>query len=174
MIELLATIAPLAPRAVGAGDLERAMVLGPIQGDQNTPVKALEIPKTSARLKRFERVREHPIKGHRRHWIKHVADVIVRRDLLHAEQARAIRALPPTLKRSLMGQKRRALHEENRKRRKTDIRHRVLTIATSPLVLKGRAHLSQRTDQVIKNSHPHLRIQETKLVQTKLQAKTSK
>ena len=65
---LSASIAPLALGALGAGDLERAMVLGPIQGDQNTPVKALEIPKTSARPERFERAREHPIKGHRRHW----------------------------------------------------------------------------------------------------------
>ncbi len=55
-----------------------------------------------------------------------------------------------------MGQKGRALHEENREGREPDVRHFVATIAASPLVLEGRADLPQRRDQVIKDTHPSL------------------
>ena len=56
-----------------------------VQGDQHTSCEAPEVGKPAARFQRPERTREHPEESLRRHPIEHVADVVVRRDLLHGE-----------------------------------------------------------------------------------------
>ncbi len=76
------------------------------------------------------------------HRVQHSADVIVGRDLRHAEQRLAIRRLAPLLERALIGQKRFRLHEEQRKRRQPDVGHRIDT-RLLPLVGKAGADVVQ-------------------------------
>jgi hypothetical protein len=57
--------------------------------------------------------------------IKRRTDVMVGRDFRHAERRPAIGGLAAFLKRTLAGKKRPRLHEEQRKRRQADVRHRI-------------------------------------------------
>src|SRR3954453_20844577 len=59
------------------------------------------------------------------HWVEHGADMVVGRDGRHAEQALAVRHLPPFLQCALVGEERLALHKKQRKGRQADIRHAV-------------------------------------------------
>src|SRR5919202_723156 len=59
--------------------------------------------------------------------IQHLADVVVAGDGGHAEQGLAVRASLPRRQGPLMGQERRAAHEEQRERRQADVRHCVGT-----------------------------------------------
>ena len=86
--------------------------------------EAAEGGERSAICKRRQGPREQPEQGIRRHRVEHVADVIVGRDLADPEQPLAIRPPPTTFHCPLVRQKRRALHEEDRKHREPDVGHR--------------------------------------------------
>src|SRR5258706_7277070 len=87
----------------------------------------------AAALQQVKRRDQWRMKTFRRNPIQHVPNVIIARDFGHPEQRLAIRSpMPRPLRQMpLMGEKPRALHEEHRKRRHADIRHRVLA-APSP------------------------------------------
>src|SRR4051812_1894118 len=89
------------------------------------------------------------------HWVEHGADMVVGRDGRHAEQALAVRHLPPVLQRALVGEERLALHEEQRKGRQADIRHAVGHVA-APLVRKGRAGRANACQKGLKHLHAGL------------------
>jgi len=79
--------------------------------------------------------------------IEHRADVVVGRDLVHRKQRLAVRAAAPALKRALLGQERRALHEERRERRHADVAHRIDAVVASPPVRQGRAQSPEARDE---------------------------
>ena len=105
-------IAALAPRAVGAGDLPRAEVFGAVERDQKVAVQAPDGTQPTTPLQAFQQRSEERIEPVRRHRIQHRADLVVRRDPRHGEQRLAVRTPPRARKCTLMGQERRALHED--------------------------------------------------------------
>jgi len=98
------------------------VVFGAIQRDQCPPAEARERREHPRRLDRLD---EQPIEGRRCGAIQHLADVIVAGEGGDAEQGLAVRAPLPRRQGPLMGQERRAAHEEQRERRQADVRHRV-------------------------------------------------
>ena len=62
------------------------------------------------------------------------ADLAVAGDFAHAEQCLAVRTALTGLQMPLMGQKRRALHEERREPGQSEIGHVVGRVPTPPLV----------------------------------------
>lgn len=89
---------------------------------------------------------------------KHRPDMIVGRDIRHAQQRLAIGGLAAFGERSLIGEERLRLHEEQGKSRQADIGHRIVTRAL-PLVGKGRAGVMQPGEEAVENQHPHLKNQ---------------
>src|SRR4051812_20240313 len=81
--------------------------------------------------------------------------MIVDRDGRHAEQALAVRYLPPGLQRALVGEEGLALHEEQRKGRQTNIGHAVGHLA-APLVGKGRAGRANALQKGLEHLHADL------------------
>ena len=151
--ELGAAIGATPRGALRAMDLARAEVLGPVERDQHASVEALE---------RRQRVggnrhglHEQPVEGRGRGAVQHHADIVVRRDRRHSEQRLAVRSAMALRQGALMGQERRAAHEEQRERRQADIRHRVGAIALRPLspVRKTGADLLQIRDQALQRAH---------------------
>ena len=94
-------------------DLARAVVLGAVQRDQCPPAEALEWREN---LRRLDRLDEQPVKRRGRGAIQHLADIVVAGNGRHAEQGLAVRASLPLRQGPLMGQERRAAHEEQRER----------------------------------------------------------
>src|SRR5258706_7978769 len=111
----------------------------------------------AAALKQVKRRDQWRMKTFRRNPIQHVPNVIIARDFGHPEQRLAIRSpMPRPLRQMpLMGEKRRALHEEHRKRRHADIRHRVLAVLSPAPVPPPRAGLPPPPDQTPKRPPPH-------------------
>ena len=84
--------------------------------------------------------------------VEHRPDVIVRRNFRHAEQSMAIGGLASFFERTLIGEKRLRLHEEQCKRRQADVGHRIVPRAL-PLVGKGRAGVMQPGQETVENQH---------------------
>lgn len=82
-----------------------------------------------------------------RHGVEHRADMIVAGDFPHLEQRPAVRWALPFEQPALMGEKRWALHEEDRERRHADIGHGVMAVAAAPLVRRRGADATQRLAQ---------------------------
>ena len=80
-------------------------------------------------------------------------DMVVAGDLVQAEQRLAIRAPLSLLQTALVRQERRALQEEQGKRRQADVRHRVARIASLPEVRQRVAAPAQRRDETIQDFH---------------------
>src|SRR5579863_1092632 len=76
----------------------------------------------------------------------------------HAKQCLAIGAALPDAraKLTLMGQKRRALHEEHGKRRHPDVGHREPRVQPPPLVRQAGAGLPNQSKQISQNRHMKL------------------
>ena len=138
-----------------AFDLARAEVLAPVERDQHPPVKTLE---RRQRPRCLDRLHEQSVERRRRSAVQHQADVVVGGDRRHAEQRLAVRPAVPLRQRLLMPKERRASHEEDRKRRQTDVRHCVVAVAPRAFALVGQtgADLAQRPDHVCNGAHPAL------------------
>ena len=121
-------------------------MLGPIERDWHSPIQALERRQRPGRL---DRLHEQPIERRRRGAVQHQADVVVGGDRRHGEQRLAVRSAEALLQRALMRQERRASHEEDRERRQTNVRHRVIAVTPRSFALVGKtgADFSQRPDQ---------------------------
>jgi hypothetical protein len=109
-------------RAMLTMDLPRAVVFGAVKRDQHVSGGAAEHVATAADppelLDGFGKCRMQQCRGG---WIEHVADVIVAADFGDAAQAGAVGAAMTLLEVALMGQERRALHEEHREGRHSDV-----------------------------------------------------
>src|SRR5271165_6359437 len=146
-------------RTLPAFDLARAVVLGPVERDQPPPVQTLERRQGARRLDRLE---EQPVERGRRGAVQHQAEVVVGGDRRHPEQRLAVRSaaalrqpLPRVLARPLMRQERRASHEEDRKRRQADVRHRLIAVTPRPLapVRQTGADLAQPCEHLRNGDH---------------------
>jgi hypothetical protein len=83
-------------------------------------------------------------------------DVIVAGHRRHAEQRLGIRPAAVRCQHPLVGQKRRALHEKHRERRKTNVGHPIAGVAARPLVGQLAAPLSQRRNVSFQPFHTEL------------------
>ena len=99
--------------AVRAAEFLRGEIFGAIERNQHTSVEPSEKPQTPALLQHIERRAKQGKKCCRFDRIEHVADMIVGRDFVHAEQARAVRFAAPRFQRPLVAEERRALREEH-------------------------------------------------------------
>src|SRR3954452_1735114 len=81
--------------------------------------------------------------------------MVVGRDSGHAEQALAVRRLPPVLQRALVGEEGFALQEEQREGRQADIGHAVGHVA-APLIGKGRAGRANALQKGLEHLHADL------------------
>lgn len=137
VIRLDLAVGALAREAVRATQLLRAKELGSIPGDEcsaTQPAKGLTQRRLSQQsFQTFEAGREQ----RRVRFVAHVADVIVGRNFLDAEQALTVRTALAFLQCSLKGQERRALHEKHREGRQAEIRHGDIAAAPLPGVRKG-------------------------------------
>src|SRR3954447_22875938 len=79
--------------------------------------------------------------------------MIVAGNLVQAEQRLAVRPPLSLLQTTLVRQKRRALHEEQGKRRQANIRHRVAHITSLPEVRQRLTASAQRRDETIQDLH---------------------
>lgn len=80
-------------------------------------------------------------------------DMIVAGDLVQAEQRLAVRLPLSLLQTTLVRQERRALQEEQGKRRQADISHRIARVASLPEVRQRVAAPAQRPDETIQDFH---------------------
>ena len=80
----------------------------------------------------------------RRNAVEHLADVVVARDAVHAEQHPRVRGAPTLRKETPVRQKGRTLHEEHGKCRKADIAHRISGVAPRPPVRRRRAPITRK------------------------------
>jgi hypothetical protein len=82
--------------------------------------------------------------------------VVAAGDRRHPEQRLAVRPPLPLRQMLLMGQRRRTLHEEHRKRRQPDVGHAITAALPRPLVRQAGATPPQRSQQPVERLHPEL------------------
>jgi len=155
----------LLARAARAVDFARPEVLGAVERDQHPAIQTPERRQPIRRLGRRHRLQEQAVKDLGRGAVQHLPDMVVARYLLHAEQGLAVRAAPTRRQYLLMGKKRRALHEKQRKRRHPDVRHRVGAVRTSAAVHQPGADLFQFRQQVFQRFHATVESQADSLTQ---------
>ena len=91
--------------------------------------------------------------------IEHGADLVVARDLAHAEQRLAVRAALAGLQVPLMRQEGGTLHEEGSERGEREIPHRIGRVLAAPPVGQGLAVTAERGDEAIREGHGRLESQ---------------
>ena len=113
------------------------MILRAVERDQHAAFEAAEHLQTAVDLAELlDRFGEGGMQQVGGGWVEQVTNVIVTGDFGDAKQAGAVRAAVALLEMSLMRQERRALHEEHRKRRHTDVAYVIGRVDTSALVRK--------------------------------------
>jgi hypothetical protein len=129
------------------------MVLGAVERDQYVATEAAQGGQASVRFERAHGFLERRMEQRRLDRIKHGADVVVARDVDHLEQRMAIRAALAFEQLALMGEKRRALHEEDREGPHPDVRHGELAVAPAPFVRQAGADAAHGRDERFKQFH---------------------
>ena len=150
--------AALARRAARTMQLGGAVIFGAVERDQHVIAQPAEGREPAASLQHFEPAGKQRMEALRFHRVQHIPNMVVARNPLHPKQRLAVRATMPVPVRQmpLMGQERRALHEEHRKRRHADIGHEVLNVFPAPLVRQTRTGLPKCRYEVFGRSHTAL------------------
>jgi len=155
MVALDLAVGTPARQALRTAELLRAEVFRAVERDQNAATKPLEGRETSMLTQNAQGLIKGGLQVRGRHRVEHGPDMIVGWDGRHAEQAMAVRRFAAGLKLALVGEKRLALHEEQRKGRQADICHAVFHVA-APLVGKGRASRANTVQKALKYLHAGL------------------
>jgi hypothetical protein len=138
-----------------AAELLRAKELGSIPGDERSATQSAKgLAQRRLDQQSFQML-EAGYQQRRIRLVEHVADVIVGRNFLDAEQTLAIRPALAFLQSALKGQERSALHEKHRESREAEIRHG--NIAATPLtgIRKGGANRLQTRQKRWQQPHPY-------------------
>ena len=130
-------------------DLVRTVEFGAIQRDQDLTIKAAHGIEAAALLKLGQDIGEHRVKHGRFDSIELGADLTVAWDLAHAKQCFAVRPALAGLQMALVREKRRALHEERRKRAEREIGHGIGRVPALPPVRQNLAAAAQRIEQAV-------------------------
>ena len=126
-------------RAVVAPEILRAEILGAVERNQNVAIQTLECREPTASTQRVEYLSEGRKQPLGRHRIEHRAGLVIGRDIDHSEKRLAIRLAPSPFQHLLVGQERRALHEERGERPQPEIAHLKGQIQAPPTIRQGRA-----------------------------------
>ncbi|MGH6855976.1 MAG: hypothetical protein ACREDN_11230 [Aestuariivirga sp.] len=124
-----------------------AVVFCPVQGDRQVATEAAERLQAITRFEPTHRFVEHTMEDRGRHLVEHGADMIVAEDFPHLEQRPAVRCALPFEQPALIGEKRGALHEEDRERRHANVGHGVMTVAAVALVRRRSKDATQHCDR---------------------------
>src|SRR3954469_6394198 len=114
MVVLGLAVATPARQALRTAELLRAEVLRPVERDEHPVTEPLEGAQSTVPAQHVQALVEGGLQVRGRHWVEHSADMVVGRDSGHAEQALAVRRLPPGLQRALVGEEGFALQEEQK------------------------------------------------------------
>ena len=152
-MEILDIVAAPTGRAVAAVQLLGAEVFGAVEGDQHMSVQPAKRLQPARALQLRQRGGEQRMKMPRIDRVQHRPNVVVARDRGHAEQGFTVRSPLPLGQVPLMREKRRALHEEQRKRRQPDVGHAVAAVRTLPFVRQRGTTMSKRCDQAVQRLH---------------------
>src|SRR4029077_6473853 len=142
-------------QAMWTAELLRAEILGAVPGDQDSVAKPGEVLAQRCRREQLLHALETRLQQRRIGGVEHVADVIVGGDFPDSEQGLAVRAPMAFLQSALEREKRGALHEKQRKRRKSEVRYRDVAAASLPGVRKACAHHAQSTKKGRQKLHPN-------------------
>jgi len=134
---------------VGAADAVRAVVLRAIDGDEQLPVEGAKRLKMPPFVQGGKDPPEHGKHLLRWHVVEHVADMVIRGDLLHAKHGLGVAEAPGLGHGGLIRKKGRALGEKHRKRRHRHIVHAVPGIGPPSLVREPAHQFPQLADQVV-------------------------
>jgi hypothetical protein len=134
-------------------DLARHVIFGAVQGDQHVAAKLPESLQAAGPLQFSHHFGEDRMKVVGADRVQQRPDMIVAGDLVQAEQRLAIRAPLSLLQTTLVRQERRALQEEQGKRRQADISHRIARVASLPEVRQRVAAPAQCPDEAIQDFH---------------------
>ena len=143
-------------RTARAMHLGGAVVFGAVEGNQHVIAQTPERRQAITGFKSASSVR---IVASNTGWKapgdrgSSIANVVVARDFGHLEQRLAVRAAAAFEQPALLREKRRALHEENRKRCHADIGHGVVDIAPASLVRQPGTDATHRRDERIEPLH---------------------
>ena len=154
VIRLNLAVGALAREAIWAAKLLRAKELGSIPGEERSTTQSA---KSLAHRRLGQQSFQTPEAGceqRRVGFVEHVADAIVGRYFLDAEQALAIRPALAFLQSALKGQERSALHEKHRKGRQAEICHRNIAAAPLTRIRKGGANRLQTRQKGWQQLHP--------------------
>ena len=155
MIVIFFAVGALAGETVRTAELLRAEILRPIPGDQGSAAEPTE-SLTHGRLRQHRlHAFETGLQKRGVGLVQPVANVIVGGNSADTEQRLTVGAALALLQRALIGQKRSALHEKHRERRKTEIGD--LDIAATPLsrVGKSRTNGLQAANEGGQELHPN-------------------
>ena len=128
-----------AARAVVASEILRAEILGAVERNQHMAIQTPEGREPTASFERRENLPEGRKQQLGRHRIEHRAGLVVGRDLVHPEKRLAVGLAPSPFQHLLVGQERRALHEERGERPHPEIAHLKAGILAPPPIRQGRA-----------------------------------
>jgi hypothetical protein len=137
-------------RAARTMQLYRAVIFRAVERDQHVIAQPTEEGEPAASLQHFERVGKQRMEALRLRGPTY-PEHGCRSESAPSKQRLAVRAtMPvPVRQRPLMGQERRALHGEHRKRRHAGIGHEVLDVFPAPLVRQTRTGRPQRRYKVL-------------------------
>ena len=134
-------------RAVVAPEILRAEILGAVERNQHVAIQAPECRKPTANSEGAEYLPEGGKQPLGRHRIEHRAGLVIGRDIDHPEKRLAVRPAPSPFQHLLVGQERRALHEERGERPQPEIAHLKGQIQAPPTIRQGRAKGPKARDQ---------------------------
>jgi hypothetical protein len=129
------------------------VIFGAVQGDQHMIPKPAKVLQAAGTLQFGHHLGEDRMEVGGADRVQQRPDMIVAGDPIQAEQRLAVRPALSVLQTALVRQERRALQEEQGKRRQTDISHRVAHITSLPEVRQRVAAPAQRPDQTIQDFH---------------------
>ena len=153
-VEVLGLVlAPLAGRALLAMNLVQHVIFGAVQSDQHVTAQLAESLQAARSLQFRHHLGDDWVEVVGADRVQQRPDMIVAGDPVETEQRLAIRAPLSLLQTTLVRQERRALHEEQGKRRQADVRHRIAHITSLPEVRQRVAAPAQRPDETIQDVH---------------------
>jgi hypothetical protein len=137
-----------------------AVVLNAVKCDQHMVPQPPERFDATRSLQFIKHIVEHWMKPAGLDRVQLRADLAVSGDFGRAEQRLAVRAPAFLRQMALVFEKRRALHEEDRKRGEPEIRHLVLRIGPDPPVRQQQATAAQRGQKAIQSVHGTYRVRD--------------
>jgi hypothetical protein len=129
------------------------VIFGAVQGDQHMIPKPAKVLQAAGTLQFGHHLGEDRMEVIGTNRVQQCPDMIVAGDPVETKQRLAVRPPLSRLQTTLVRQERRALQEEQGKRRQADVRHRVAHITSLPRVRQRLTAPAQCPDETIQDFH---------------------